>query len=50
MTRLDISYRRTVQGAWELSAIHNGYLRHRQYFGYTKCEAARLFRAEILGK
>lgn len=43
--KLNINYRRTFQGAWELYASDkNGYLVSRQYFGYTKKEATRLFR------
>lgn len=40
--------RKTFQGAWEISMddIH-GYSVTRQYFGYTKREAMRLFRADL---
>ena len=43
-----IQYRKTFQGAWELYASDkDGYLVTRQYFGYTKREAVRMFRAEM---
>ena len=34
-------------GALEVSAVVGGYLVRRVYFGYTRREAARAFRAEI---
>ena len=40
---------KTFQGAWSISAIINGYLVTRQYMGYTKREAMRLFKAETIG-
>ena len=49
MTYADIYYRRTFQGAWALSAIVNGYREERQYMGYTKREASRMFHAEMNG-
>lgn len=49
MDRLDISYNRTFQGAWELPAIVNGYRVSQQYMGYTKREAEREFRAYVKG-
>lgn len=42
-----ISYRRTFQGAWMCSATVDGYLVERQFMGYTKQEATRLFRQVI---
>jgi hypothetical protein len=48
-----ISYRKTFQGAWELSGFVArwdnlaGDWLTRQYFGYTKKEATRLFREEL---
>lgn len=45
--RVDIFYRKTFQGAWVLSTIHNGYRVQRQYMGYTKKEATRMFRDEL---
>lgn len=42
-----ITYRRTFQGAWELSTVYNGYLFTRQFMGYTKREATSMFR-EVL--
>jgi hypothetical protein len=44
---IDVYYRRTFQGAWALSAMHGGYRVERQYMGYTKREATRMFRAEL---
>lgn len=44
---MTISYRKTFQGAWALSAVVGGYLEERQYFGYTKREATAMFRAEF---
>jgi hypothetical protein len=46
-----ISYRRTAQGAWELSEmvedVFGDYLLIRQYFDYTKAEATQLFKFAI---
>lgn len=33
-------------GAWRVSAIIDGYYVTRQYIGYTKREAVRMFRTE----
>jgi len=33
---MKISYEKTFQGAWRLTAIVNGHFFSRQYFGYTK--------------
>lgn len=44
---MTISYRITSQGAYELSALVNGYLETQQYMGYTKREATELFRQFI---
>lgn len=41
---------REHRGAYVISAIVSGFLVTRQYFGYTKREAARLFREEVLSK
>jgi hypothetical protein len=35
---------RTFQGAWRISAIVDGYLVTRQFFGYTKKEAVAAFK------
>jgi hypothetical protein len=47
MQDLNITYRRTFQGAWELSAFISDssgeYLLSRQFMGYTKSEAKELF-------
>jgi len=43
----DVMYRRTHQGAWVLSAFVDGYLVSRQYMGYGKREASRMFRDEF---
>lgn len=42
---ITVSFSRTFQGAWELSAIVNGYRVHQQYMGYTKREAEAEFRS-----
>lgn len=34
------------RGFWQISAVVNGYLVQRQYMGYTKKEAVRLFKEE----
>lgn len=31
-----MTIKKTFQGAWKISAIINGYLVTRQYFGYTR--------------
>lgn len=43
----DITMRRTFQGAWECSALVNGYLVHQQYFDYSGAQAIKLFRAFV---
>ena len=45
---MKLSYRKTFQGAWVVSAIVRGYLVQHQYMGYTKREAGRMFRAKFL--
>jgi hypothetical protein len=45
-----ISYRQTFQAAWELSTVYNGYLVSRQYMGYTKKQATKLFRQYLKGE
>lgn len=47
VTERDLSYRRTCQGAWAITAIVDGYLVERQYMGWTKRDASRLFRDEM---
>lgn len=37
-------------GAWQISAMLNGYLVTRTYFGYTKREALKAFREENINK
>lgn len=44
---MTISYRKTYQGAWELSTVEYGYRIHRQYMGYTKREATKLFKKQV---
>jgi len=41
---MEISVRKTFQGAYALSCLVNGYLVERQYMGYTLREAKKLFR------
>ena len=43
MKAKDVITRRTFRGAWVCSAIIEGFLVHRQYFGYTRREAIRAF-------
>ena len=50
VTERDLSYRRTFQGAWVVSAMVGGYREERHYLGYTKREASRLFRDEMNGE
>lgn len=38
---------RKYQGAWVVSDIIGGYLVTRTFYGYTKREALRMFRAEF---
>lgn len=48
MSKLEMSVRRTFQGAIEISADDNwGLLVTRQYFFYTLKEAKQMFRAEM---
>ena len=41
---------RTLQGAWRISAMIDGYLVTRQYFDYTKREAIALFKADTTAR
>lgn len=43
MRRATIYYRKTFQGAWELTAYVKGSWKSHQYMGYTKKEATDLF-------
>jgi hypothetical protein len=45
--RLYISIEKTFQGAWKLSAMIKDQLIQRQYHGYTKEEALKLFKQFI---
>lgn len=45
--KVQISYEKTFQGVWRLSAIVNGYFVTRQYFYYTKKEATAEFKQEF---
>ena len=47
---MKISYEKTFQGAWRLTAMVNGSFFTRQYFGYTKKEATLEFRQDIKGE
>lgn len=47
---MDISYRKTFQGAWELSTLVDQVLFTRQYMGYTKREATKEFKLDIKEK
>ena len=40
-------YRSFPSGAWVVSDIVGGYLTTRTYYGYTRSEAVRKFRAEV---
>jgi hypothetical protein len=42
----DLSISKNTQGAWVVSAIVGGYWMTRQFYYYTKREAARLFLLE----
>jgi len=46
---MTISYRKTFQGAWELSAVVNGVRIAHQYMGYTKKAATACFRRYVRG-
>ncbi len=47
LTQDDISYRRTFQGMWALSAMVDGHRVERLYMGWTKGEATELFLKEF---
>jgi len=47
--KMTISYRKTFQGAWVLSAFVGGYYEEKQFMGYTKKEATSLFREYVKG-
>ena len=40
--------RKSFQGAWVVWDIVGGYLVTRQYFGYSKREAMRAFKRDVL--
>ena len=42
--KLDISVERHTHDGFTLSAMHNGYYRHKRYIGYTLKEAKQDFR------
>jgi hypothetical protein len=44
--RADLTIEKNKYGGYEITAIVNGYLMTRQFFYYTKREAARLFLLE----
>ena len=46
----DITAEKNIRGAWVLSAIVSGYLTSRQFYGYTKKEATRLFLDKVNGR
>lgn len=46
MSPYSLNIERTFQGAWRISALVNGYLVTKQYFGYTKKEAVTAFQLE----
>ena len=43
----DISVRKLGNSVYELSTMFGGYFRHRQYIGYTKTQAIKLFKKAI---
>ena len=49
--KTQITYHKTFQGAWELSAIITkdiyAWVEHTQYIGYTKLEATKLFKQRL---
>lgn len=49
ITREDLTIQTNKNGGYEITAIVNGYLMTRQFFYYTKKEAARLFLLEANG-
>lgn len=46
-TYKEIDARKTFQGAWALSIMTSHTYIEKQYFGYTKKQALRLFHEEI---
>ena len=50
ITKNQITIETNKYGGYEITAIVNGYLVTRQFFYYTKREAARLFLNEVNGK
>ena len=41
---------KTFQGAWRISTVIGNQYFHRQYMGYTKKEAVRLFKEYLKGE
>lgn len=46
MSPYSLQIEKTLQGAWRISGMVNGYLVSKQYFGYTKKEAIAAFQQE----
>jgi hypothetical protein len=46
----NLTIEKNKYGGYEITAIVGGYLMTRQFFYYTKREAARLFLQEVNGK
>ena len=44
-----VSTEKTMQGAWRVYAMIDGYLVQEQYFGYTKREAVARFKEQHKG-
>lgn len=42
-----MSVERTIEGAYAISAVRGGYLVHRLYFGWSRRDAIKMFRAEF---
>jgi hypothetical protein len=36
-----------IRGSWQISTMHNGYLRTKTYYGYTKRESIECFIDEL---
>jgi hypothetical protein len=47
MTKNDLTIERNSEGAWRVSAVIDGCLETRRYYGYTKATAVYLFLDEF---
>lgn len=45
--KIEISVEKKYDGSYEVSSVYNGHLVHEHYYGYSKKDAIRRFRARL---